>query len=265
MILLIAGAAIAASCCASGSAQPSILASCDSLGIGMGLGADLAYGGWTWDRSWSGAGDDGEGAVTVGATLMGRFSPYLQGGLRVPLRLAGERLDGESSSELGLGRGLVWLELETPAGWPTDRAPRIGLQVGLGSEGMEATTPGTLVLQTGLRASYESAPWSIWGALSGVVAIAGVRRPEVELSLVVDHSLGKRLRAGVGAGFLNSPGPSPNYALSVGPTLIWSPNHNDRIVIGARSGPPIGGLGQNAPSRLVITLDWYRVLSHTKG
>ena len=265
MILLLAAAAIAGSCCASGGAQPSILASCDRVGVGVGVGTDLAYGGWSWDRAWSAAGDDGEGVATVGATLMGRFTPYLQGGLRVPVRLGMDRVDGQTSTELGLGRGLVWLELESPAGWPSVRAPRMGLQLGLGNGGVAATTPGTLVVQGSLHAAYEAAPWALWGNLSGATAIAGVQSPEVEVSLVVDHSLGGRLRAGLGAAFLAFPGAIPSYAASVGPTLIWSPNHNDRIVLGARAGLPIAGLGQNAPSRLVITLDWYRVLSHTKG
>ena len=261
MILLLAGAAIAGSCCTTGGTQPSVLASCDRLGMGLGVGADVAYGGWAWDRRWSAAGDDGEGTATVAATVMGRLSPWLQGGLRLPLALSLNRLDGETRAELGMGRGLLWLDLETPADWPIATAPQVGLQVGLGTT--DPVDKGAFFLQVGLRASYEATPWALWGNLTG--RAGGSNGLEGELSLVADHTIGSRLRVGLGLGLWASPGAVARYAASVGPTLVWTPTHHDRIVVGVQSGLPLRGLGQNSPSRLMVTFDWYRVLAHTKG
>lgn len=261
MILLWVGIAAAGACCSTGGTQPSVLASCDRVGLGLGLGADVAYGGWAWDRSWSAAGDDGEGSTTAAATLMGRVSPWLQGGLRLPLALSLDRLDGQTHAELGMGRGLLWLDLETPAGWPTARAPQAGLHVGLGTT--DPTDKSAFFVQVGLRASYEAAPWAIWGNLTGRAGGSAV--PEGELSLVGDHRLGSQLRLGMGLGLLASPGVVARYAASIGPTLVWVPTHNDRIVVGVQSGLPLSGLGQNSLSRLMVTVDWYRVLAHTKG
>ena len=264
MILLLAHAALAGSCCTAGGTQPTILASCDSLGVAFGVGGDVEYGGWSWDGAWSEVGDDGGGNAVASAAIMGRFTPWLQGGLRVPVNLAMDRLDGETTSEIGLGSGLVWFDFETPAGWPSAKAPRLGLELGLGSSGPASTSPGVTVVQLGVRASGDAARWGVWGNVAGRVPVLGVGVPEGDASLVVDHTLGAKARLGLGVGFLAATGAVPSYSASLGPTLVLSPTHSDRVVLTARAGLPIAGLGQNTQSRFMISLDWYRVLSHTK-
>lgn len=264
MILQLVHAALAGSCCTTVGAQPTLLASCDSLGVAFGVGGDVEYGGWSWDGAWSDVGDDGGGNAVASAAFMGRLTPWLQGGLRVPVNLAMDRLDGDTTTEFGMGSGLLWLDVETPADWPSARTPRLGLELGLGIEGPSSTSPGAKVVQVAVRASRESARWAAWGNVTGRVPVLGVGVPNGDASLVVDHTVGAQARLGLGASFLAATGTVPSYALSLGPTVVLSPTHSDRVVLAARAGLPIAGLGQNTPARFVISLDWYRVLAHTR-
>ena len=265
MILLLAHSALAGSCCTTVGAQPTILASCDSLGVAFGVGGDVEYGGWSWEGAWSTVGDDGGGNAVVSAAIMGRFTPWLQGGLRVPVNLAMDRLDGATTTEFGMGSGLLWLDVETPAEWPSAKAPRLGLELGLGSEGPSSTSPGAKVVQVAVRGSREAARWAVWGNVTGRMPFLGVGVPDGDASVVVDHTVGAKARVGVGASFLAATGAVPSYAMSFGPTVVLSPTQSDRVVVTARAGLPIAGFGQNTPSRVMISLDWYRVLAHTPG
>lgn len=264
MILLLAHAALAGSCCTTVGAQPTILASCDALGVAFGVGGDVEYGGWSWDGAWSEVGDDGGGNAVASAAIMGRFTPWLQGGLRVPVNLAMDRLDGDTTTEFGMGSGLLWFDIETPAGWPSTKAPRLGLELGLGSEGPSSTSPGAKVVQVAVRASRESAHWAAWGNVTGRAPFIGVGVPDGDASVVVDHTVGAKARLGLGLGLLAATGAVPSYSASLGPTLVLSPDMSNRVVLTARAGLPVAGLGQNTQSRFMISLDWYRVLSHTK-
>lgn len=263
MILALVSAAAASSCCSGGGGLPSVLGACDTLAVSTGVGGDLQYGGWSWDGRWSGVGDDGAGDVTVSAALMGRFTPWLQGGLRVPLNLGVHRLDGVTQTELGLGSGLAWLELESPSGWPSARS-HLALDLGVGLEGPTGATPGATVVQAGVRASGELRRWTLWGDSAVRVPVSGGSALDADASVVLDRELSRPVRIGLGVGGQLTADRVPSLAASVGPILVLRPDNDDRIVLSVRTGIPATGFGQNASTRLLLTLDWYRVLSHTR-
>lgn len=259
MILLLAHAALAASCCTSAGTQPTVLDSCDALGVAFGLGGDVAYGGWGWSGAWSPAGDDGGGSAVGSVAILGRFTPWLQGGLRVPVRVAFERLDGEVRADTGLGSALLWIDAEAPR--RGSRSPRVGVALGLGTEGASASASGATVLQAGVRATHTAARWSVWGTASGRAPVLGHASVDGDAAVVVDRELGPRTRLGVGVSGLAAKGTAPSYALAVGPSLVLAPNHTDRVVIGVQAGLPVDHGGRNAPSRVLVSLDAYRVLA----
>jgi hypothetical protein len=258
LIFLLIQAALADSCCSTGGAQPTLLSSCDALGVAFGVGGELETGGWSWQGSWSGVGDDGGGTARFTVAMMGRFAPWLQGGLQVPVELSVDRLDGEATASAGVGSGLVWLSLDTPPGWPSATTPHLGLDLGLGSQGLH----GRPRLQLGLRLSAERGPWTAWGALTARFPLLPEERPDGDLAVVVDRRFLPTLRAGLGLGLLGAAGPAPSYALSLGPTLVFSPTHADRLLFSLRAGLPLPHLGQNELSQVTLNLDWFRVLAH---
>lgn len=257
MILLWAGAALAASCCASVSSQPDVLDRCDALGVALGLGADLAYGGWGWDGAWSGAGDDGGGGATASTAILGRLAPWLQGGVRVPLRVEVARLDGTSSTALGLGNALLWLDAEAPA--RNAAAARVGVQLGLGTA--PTTAAEATLLQGSVRASGTLDAWSIGGTLSARVAVLGHAAPDGDAALVLDHTAGPRARVGLAAAGTFTGGATPGGALLLGPSLVLGPTRNDRVRLGAQASLPIDHFGRNAASRVLLSVEAFRVLA----
>ena len=208
---------------------------------------------------------------------MGRLAPWLQGGLRVPLTLTMDRLDGETATAMGMGSGLAWIDVETPEDWPSPRAPRATLEVGVGRQGLGTTSPGARMVQGAVRASGGSERWGVSGDLVGRAPIrVEVTGPtgegpvskgttEGDLSLVVDRQVGHKARVGAGVGVFAASGTVPSFSASLGPNLVIAPTNADRLVFAARAGAPIEGLGQNAPSRLQVSFDWYHVLVHGDG
>ncbi len=258
MIVLLIQSALADACCATGGAQPTILASCDTLGVAFGLGGDLETGGWSYRGDWSSVGDDGGGHTLFSVAMMGRFTPWLQGGLRVPLNLTVDSLDGHRDTTVGVGSGLVWLALETPAAWPSATAPQLALELGLGTE------EHSKVLQVGFRGAGARGPWTASGTLTARFPVLGKGTLEGDSSLIVDHVLGPTLRGGLGLGLLAAAGSLPSYALSLGPSLVLMPTHSDRLLLSARAGLPLPHLGQSRSSLVTVHLDWFRVLMNKK-
>lgn len=253
MILLLIHGALADSCCATGGAQPTLLSACDALGVAFGLGGEVETGGWSWQGAWSSVGDDGGGRALFSVAMMGRFTPWLQGGLRVPVELSVDRLDGATATTAGVGGGLAWLTLESP--WPT--ALHGSLDLGLGSEGLH----GSRMLQLGLRLWGERGPWSAWGTLTTRFPFSAEQPPDGDAALVLDRRLRPALRLGLG--LQGAASAAPSYAFSLGPTLVVSPSHADRLLLSARAGLPLPHLGQSAASLITLHLDWFRVLTHT--
>jgi hypothetical protein len=257
MALLLVAAASASSCCTSVGAQPTILASCDALGVALGTGADVETGGWSWDGRWTPAGDDGGADAVVSVAIMGRLAPWLQTGVRLPVNVAVQRLDGVSSTDLGVGNALVWLGMETAWSHPTS----LGLEVGFGAEGPSAASPGARVLQVAARMAMTGGPSRAWGALVGRVPVFGTGVSDADASVTVDHVLGPHFRLGGGVVAEASAGPIPGFSALVGPSLTISPTSTDTVVVALRAGVPAPWLGRNAPSRVALTFDWYRALA----
>lgn len=255
----------ASSCCAAAGAQPVTLASCDAFGVAFGAGGAAATGGWSWDRAWSGIGDDGEGEASVSAAVVGRLTPWLQGGLRVPFTLAMDRTDGHLRMDPGVRLGALWLDLETPADWPGARAPWIALELGVGTEAPSAMNPGATVAQTALRGSLARAAWRTWGSAGGRMPLFDAGGPEGDLSVGADRALGGRLRAGLVLDGQISGGAIPSLSTNVGPVLTITPNASNTLLLSARAGLPLGGLGQNSTSWIYLSIDWLRVLAHTRA
>ncbi len=260
ILALLLPVAHAASCCSTVGAQATTLASCDTLGVVIGGGGSADFGGWGWDGGWTPVGDDGGGSASVSFAVMGRFTPWLQGGFRFPVTMLVDRLDGVSTTDFGVGEGLAWVDLETPAGWPGTRTPRLALEVGLGTEGPSGMSPGAKVAQVALRASKVAGAWGGWATASGRVAIIGVATPDGDASLVVDRALGARTRLGVGLAAQATAGALPALATSFGPTLTLSPTASDTVMLSVRTALPVGDLGRNTASSFVATLDWQHVI-----
>jgi hypothetical protein len=116
------------------------------------------------------------------------------------------------------------------------------------------------VLQLGLRAAGARGPWTASGTLTARFPVIGEGLLEGDSSLIVDRQLGTTLRPGLGLGFLASGGDLPSYALSLGPSLVLTPTHSDRLLLSARAGLPLPHLGQSRASLVTFHLDWFRVL-----
>lgn len=257
MILAVA-AALASPCCTSMGAQPTTLASCDAIAMAVGVGGDVETGGWSWEGRWAGAGDDGGGDAFASIALMGRVAPWLQLGARVPVTLAAERLDGVTTSTVGLGDALVWADVQTAWKHPSILA----LEVGFGSQGPGSASPGALVLQVGGRASVDIDAWRAWGDVMGRVPVYGAGVPEGEVGAVFDRGIGNS-RIGLGVGAEMTTGKVPTFSARFGPSWVFSPSPTDRLLVVLQAGLPISGLGRNAPSRVALALDWYHVFART--
>ena len=244
-LLLWTGVSAAASCCASAGLAPTALASCDQLGVALGVGGDLETGAWAWGGAWSGVGDDGGGTGTASLSALGRATPWLQLGLRLPLQLSVDSLDGQSDAGLGLGQTSAWLIVEAPPGWPSDAAPVLGLELGLRGQPAEQESHAHLSAALGARIATAPAAWGIWGGAS----------------LEQRDAVGS-IRAGLGLaahGQLTL-GAFPALQTAAGPALSLSPRRADRLVLAALLGPPLSGAGWNAPSSLQVTVEWLSVL-----
>ncbi len=255
LALLLVRGAEAASCCAGSGLAPTTLASCDGLGVGLGLGGDLQTGGWAWGGDWGPVGDDGraEGAISVAG--MFRASPWLQAGLRMPLTLTSDRLDGARTTELGLSNAGGWLLLETT---PTQLGGRhLALELGLSGDTGEE---GGLLGQVGLRAASRPGTWGLWGRAAGEIALLGEVEPRAEASLTVDRALGAKTRLGLGARARGAAGALPELETALGPSLTFAPSVTRRLQLSAMAGPPVTGLGFNAASRLLLSMEWVEVL-----
>lgn len=259
-LLWLVGFAHAGACCASVGAQPTLLADCDGLAVAFGAGGDVEYGGWSWAGAWSPVGDDGGGNAVVSAAILGRFTPWLQGGVRLPVNLVVDQLDGEATTNLGLGSGLLWIDLESPPDWLRG-GPQLAVEFGVGTDGAASTSPGAKVIQGGLRAAQEVGGTAVTANLNGRWPVLGAGVPDADLSLGVDHAVRADLRLGGGVGVLVTGGASPGWSLALGPSLAVAPTHTDRLLVAVRAGLPVSALGRNAPTRFLATLDWYRVLA----
>lgn len=264
MILLLAGLAQAASCCAPAGSQPTTLGSCDRLGVSLGAGGDATYGGWSWDGSWGGAGDDGGGDARLSLSVVGRATPWLQAGVRAPLTVAVTRLDGAVDTAVGLGEALAWVDLEAPPGWPSARSPRVALDLGVGTEGPSSASPGATVALAAVRVAVPPSTWGAWGDIEARLPVAGPAAqgppPDGDLQLVVDHRLGARARLGLGVGGTLVAGSWPALGVTLGPSLTWTPTLDDRVLVGLQAAPPLPGFGRSAPGRVVLAVDWFHVL-----
>lgn len=259
MIFLLLQPALADSCCATGGAQPTLLASCDALGVAFGVGGDLETGGWSHQGAWFPVGNDGGGHALFSAAMLGRFTPWLQGGLRVPVNLSVDSLDGEATTSLGVGSALLWLTLETPPGWPAPAAPSMALELGLGN------TEHAKVVQVGLRVAGERGPWTAWGTLTARLPILGEGVVDGDSFFMIDRRLGEQLRGGLGVGLRANGGDLPGYGLSVGPIFVISPSRADRLLLTARAGLPLSQVGRSSPSLLTLHMDWFRVLAYRQS
>ncbi len=259
---LLAGPARAASCCASAGVAPTALASCDRLGLGLGVGGDLQTGGWAWDGRWSAVGDDGGGEGTLSAALLARVSPWLQLGARAPLRLSVDALDGARSAELGLGRASAWLLVEAPPDRLGERAPQLAGELGLagGSFGSEDHDQSSLAAQLGLRVATAPAPWGLWGRLALEQPLVGEAARALDGSLTLDRQLGGRARLGLALIGHGEGGAFPTLETSLGPSLTLAPTISDRVQLTALLGPPVPGAGRNATSHLLLSVEWVNVI-----
>ena len=261
LMLLWTGVAAASSCCATGGVAPTALASCDRLGVALGLGGDLETGGWAWGGAWSGVGDDGGGTGSASVSALARATPWLQLGLRLPLQLTVDRLDGEREAGLGLGELGGWVIVEAPPGWPGPRAPQVGLELGLRSaraEGIEQAQP--LRASAGARLASAPATWGAWGLASAEVPLTGDGPPSLAAALTVDRALRPRARLGLAATARVTPGALRALETAVGPELTLAPSLSDRLTLSALIGPPVSGAGWNAPSSLQVRVDWLNVI-----
>ncbi len=259
-LLLWTGLSAAASCCASAGLAPTALASCDQLGVALGVGGDLETGAWAWGGAWSGVGDDGGGTGTASLSALGRATPWLQLGLRLPLQLSVDTLDGQRDAGLGLGQTSAWLIVEAPPGWPSDAAPVLGLELGLRGQPAEQDGHGHLSAALGARIATAPAAWGIWGGASLEQPLAGGGARSADGALTVDHALGPRARLGLAAHGQLTLGAFPALQTAAGPALSLSPRRADRLVLAALLGPPLSGAGWNAPSSLQVTVEWLSVL-----
>lgn len=255
------GTASAASCCVSGGVAPTTLASCDALGLAIGLGGELETGGWSWDGAWSGVGDDGGGEGTASLSALGRLKPWMQLGIRAPLRLEVDRLDGERSASGGLGRLAGWMILESPPGWAGERAPLLGLDLGLSSASDAHEGEGRGLGATfGVRASTAPSTYGLWGGLSGEQALIGDAPLSLDAALTADRQLGARSRLGLAARAHVEPAAPRSLETAVGASLSISPSHRDRILVAVLVGPPMRGAGYDAGSSVQVSVEWLSVL-----
>ena len=246
-LLLWTGVSAAASCCASAGLAPTALASCDQLGVALGVGGDLETGAWDWGGAWSGVGDDGGGTGTASLSALGRATPWLQLGLRLPLQLSVDNLDGQRDTGLGLGQ-------------TSDAAPVLGLELGLRGQPAEQESHAHLSAALGARIATAPAAWGIWGGASLEQPLHGGGARSADGALTVDHALGPRARLGLAAHGQLTLGAFPALQTAAGPALSLSPRRADRLVLAALLGPPLSGAGWNAPSSLQVTVEWLSVL-----
>lgn len=264
ILLLLLQVAHASSCCSSTGITPTTLASCDRLGVAFGLGADVETGGWAWGGAWSGVGDDGGGKGILSAALLGRFNRWMQGGLSLPLDLSVDALDGQTTTGLELGSAALWFDVETPAGWGGPKAPGLALELGLAGEGLTSERPDVLFGQLGARASWVPSAWGAWTNATTRFPLYGEGLPDTDVLLVADRMLGPKARLGLGLSASATWGSHPSVETSLGPTLTLTPDHENRLLLGLRAGLPVAGAGWNAPSRLVASVAWARVLKHVE-
>lgn len=266
---LLIGHASAASCCTTTGLQPTTLASCDRLAVSLGASGAATYGGWSWDGRWYGAGDDRAQDWIASAAIMARAAPWLQGGLRVPVALSVVRVDGDpAQAQLGMGDGLIWLDLETPAGWGGGRTPLLALEIGLGSVGPGedvAGDGGAKTLQPGLRALHPVGPWTLRASAAARIAVIGSASPQADLSLSTERTAAPRLDLGAGlaAALTGSavPGAAPGYALQPSLSATLRPTTPDRVLLTIWAAPPLRGAGRGDTSEFGASLTWYRALA----
>lgn len=249
------------SCCSSMGSQPTTLASCDRFGINLGLGGDIESGAWSWDGQWAPVGDDGGGDVSLSVAGMGRISDHLQAGLQIPIALSVDSLDGQRSSTLGMGSGLLWLDMEIPsANHP--KLPLMALNVGLGTLVDDTHDGGgSKVIQVAFKGLKIHGPWTGWGSVAQRWPILGVGIAETEVQLALDHRMGSKWRVGLAVDALSRAENLRTFNLSTGPTLMYQPDNLNRLLFSLRAGLPVDDLGRNTSSQAIATLSWFHVIS----
>lgn len=261
MMFLVASQAEASACCVSGSAQPSILAPCDRLGIGVGLGGGVETGGWTSRGTWFPAGDDGGGNAGMSLAFLGRFAQWAQGGLRVPVSLIVDRVDGATIADFGLGSGLWWIDFETPPEWTGGGWPWLALELGLGTATDGVTAERAKVAQVTLRADTGPGRLHAWGSVEGRWPILGEVSPDTSALLAVDHETG-RARFGLAASPRYVAGQVSAYDLAVGPTVAVSTIASNRVLGTLLVSVPAPSFGQSTTSQVRLSVEWIHVVEH---
>lgn len=252
MILLLVGAAHAASCCLpSTTAFPLVLAGCERWGAGVSLAGDERLGGWAWDGRLVPDASYDRRALSLGVAGLARVAGPLQVGVSVPIGV--EQVRAGEVSEVAFGVGDLAAQVLALPEWSADARIRP-------SAGLDVRVP-LGVVEPGALAAVPTDGWSFGasGALElahgeGAAALAiGARYAPDAGALAGTLAITEALRIrpwldGVGALGVGVTPTSVRPEVGLGAVLRPSPPL--RATVRFDLAPPIAGLGRSADAEV---------------
>lgn len=255
MITVLASLAHAASCCGAMGAEPATLAPCERLAIVASSAFETDTGSWGWDGRWQGLGDDRMVTLTESFGAIGRPWNWLVLGVRVPIRISLDTVDGKPSRALRLGPAIPWARLE----WAVRRDLRLGWQVGWGSMGEHDHSSEAVranLLTFGPMISVKHGDEFGNAQIQVGLPVIGDGPATGELSLTVgrsfdEHAVGLRVDSLV-ASRLDA-WELRTAETRLGPVYWWAITPTQRLEVAALAGIPIRYGGRSSPSTINLT------------
>ncbi len=252
MILLIVGAAHAASCCLpSTTAFPLALTGCERWGGGVSLVGEERLGGWSWDgRLVSDASYDRR-ALALGVAGLARVARPLQVGVSVPVGI--EQVRAGEASEVDLGVGDVAAQVLVLPEWTADARirPSAGLDarlpVGKVDPGALAAVPtsgGSVGASGALEVSHD-------GGVAALVIGARYAPDASALAATLAGSEALRVRPWFdGVGAFGVAVTRASFRPEVGLGVVLRPAPPLRATLRVDLSPPVTGLGRSADAEV---------------